>query len=159
MNAKIRHLAIGLIVCYIALFVQLNVLQVGKEEALTTDPRNNRQTIRDFNRPRGPIVTADGVVVARNVPVTDPDDEFVYQREYPTGTLFANVTVGVLMTVVPPAPDVAEPMLTTVFDPDAPPVPRFTVDVSVLSSCLSFDSLNPSDHPKTFVNPNRFVMS
>jgi peptidoglycan glycosyltransferase len=92
MNAKIRHLAIGLIVCYIALFVQLNVLQVGKEEALTTDPRNNRQTIRDFNRPRGPIVTADGVVVARNVPVTDPDDEFVYQREYPTGELFANVT-------------------------------------------------------------------
>ena len=45
-------------------------------------------------------------------------------------TALANVTVGVFTTVVPPAPDVAEPMLTTVFDPDAPPVPRFTVLVT-----------------------------
>jgi hypothetical protein len=36
-------------------------------------------------------------------------------------------TVGVLITVAPPAPAVAEPMLTTVVDPEAPPVPRFTV--------------------------------
>ncbi len=92
MNAKIRHLAVGLIVCYVALFVQLNVLQVGKEQSLSADPRNNRQTIRDFNRPRGPIVTADGVVVARSVPIDDPDDELDLQREYPTGDLFANVT-------------------------------------------------------------------
>jgi peptidoglycan glycosyltransferase len=91
-NGKIRHLAAGLIVCYIALFVQLNVLQVGRERELTADPRNNRQTIRDFNRPRGPIVTADGVVVARSVPTADPDDEFDYQREYPTGELFAHIT-------------------------------------------------------------------
>jgi len=42
-------------------------------------------------------------------------------------TLLAKVTIGVLITVVPPAPDVAEPMFTTVFDPDAPPVPMFTV--------------------------------
>lgn len=31
------------------------------------------------------------------------------------------------MTVVPPAPAVADPMFTTVVDPDAPPVPRLTV--------------------------------
>lgn len=92
MNSRIRHLAAGLIVCYLALFVQLNVLQVGREQELTDDPRNNRETIRDFNRPRGPIVTADGVVVARSVPTTDPNDEFDYQREYPMGQLFANVT-------------------------------------------------------------------
>jgi peptidoglycan glycosyltransferase len=92
MNGKIRHLAAGLIVCYLALFVQLNVLQVGRERELTDDPRNNRQTIRDFNRPRGPIVTADGVVVARSVPTTDPDDQFDYQREYPTGELFAHIS-------------------------------------------------------------------
>jgi hypothetical protein len=45
-------------------------------------------------------------------------------------TALAKVTVGVLMTVVPPAPAVAEPMLTTVVDPDALPVPRFTVLVT-----------------------------
>ena len=42
-------------------------------------------------------------------------------------TALAKVTVGVLTTVVPPAPAVAEPMLTTVVEPEAPPVPRFTV--------------------------------
>ena len=42
-------------------------------------------------------------------------------------TALAKVTVGVFTTVVPPAPAVAEPMLTTVFYPDAPPLPRFTV--------------------------------
>ena len=33
-------------------------------------------------------------------------------------TLLANVTVGELMTKVPPAPAVAEPTLTTVVDPE-----------------------------------------
>ena len=37
---------------------------------------------------------------------------------------------SVLMTVVPPAPAVAEPMFTTVVDPEAPPVPMFTVLVT-----------------------------
>jgi hypothetical protein len=48
-------------------------------------------------------------------------------------TALAKVTVGVLTTVVPPAPPVAEPMLTTVVDPEAPPVPRFTVFVDPLA--------------------------
>lgn len=92
MNTKIRRLAIGLLVCYLALFVQLNILQVGKQEELTEDPRNDRQTTREFNRPRGPILAADGTVLARSVPVTDPDDHFKYQREYPQGALFGNIT-------------------------------------------------------------------
>jgi peptidoglycan glycosyltransferase len=91
MNSKIRRLSVGLLLCYLALFVQLNILQVGKKQELTADPRNDRQTIRDFNRPRGPIVTADGVVVARSVP-TAPGAEFRYQREYPTGDLFGGIT-------------------------------------------------------------------
>ena len=92
MNSKIRRLAVALLVCYLALFVRLNLLAVGEQQELTADPRNDRQTIRDFNRPRGEIVTADGVVVARSVPVTDPDDEFAFQREYPTGDLFGGIT-------------------------------------------------------------------
>jgi len=91
-NTKIQRLAVGLLLCYLALFVQLNVLQVGRQEELTADVRNDRQTIRDFNRPRGPIVTSDGVVVAQSLPVTDPNAEFKFQRDYPAGELFANVT-------------------------------------------------------------------
>ena len=91
MNKQIRKLAAGLLVLYLALFVALNVLQVGKKAELNANPQNNRQTIRDFNRMRGPIVTADGVVVARSVP-TPGGSEFKYQREYPTLDLFSNIT-------------------------------------------------------------------
>lgn len=90
MNARIRRLAVGLLVAYLVLFVQLNVLQVGQSESLNADVRNTRQTTRDFNRPRGRIVTADGVVIADSIPSTD--GRFKYQRVYPTGELFANIT-------------------------------------------------------------------
>jgi len=91
MNKQIRKLAAGLLVLYLALFVSLNVLQVGKQKALNTNPLNNRQTIRDFNRKRGPIITADGMVVARSVALP-AGSKYKYQREYPTGKLFADVT-------------------------------------------------------------------
>ncbi|HEY4609577.1 MAG TPA: penicillin-binding protein 2 [Ilumatobacteraceae bacterium] len=91
MNKQIRRLAVALLACYLVLFVQLNVLAVGRQEELNADPRNNRQTERDFNRPRGAIIAADGTVLARSVPTTR-GDEFKYQREYPLGDLFGNVT-------------------------------------------------------------------
>ncbi|HEY5422027.1 MAG TPA: hypothetical protein VIK05_01065, partial [Ilumatobacteraceae bacterium] len=84
MNKQIRRLAVALLACYSVLFVQLNVLAVGRQEELNADPRNNRQTERDFNRPRGAIVAADGTVLARSVP-TPRGDEFRYQRQYPLG--------------------------------------------------------------------------
>ena len=65
MNKQIRRLAVALLACYLVLFVQLNVLAVGRQQELNADPRNNRQTERDFNRPRGAIVAADGTVLAR----------------------------------------------------------------------------------------------
>ncbi|HEX4981808.1 MAG TPA: hypothetical protein VFV63_08925, partial [Ilumatobacteraceae bacterium] len=68
MNRKIRQLAVALIACYVALFAALNYWQVSREEQLESQPDNTRQLIRDFDKPRGPIVTADGVIVARSVP-------------------------------------------------------------------------------------------
>ena len=72
MNTRIRRLAVGLLVCYVALFVQLNLLQVQRQDELAADPRNDRQTIRDFNRNRGEIISADGVVLAYSEPLDDP---------------------------------------------------------------------------------------
>lgn len=92
MNKRIRKLAAVLLVLYLVLFVQLNVLQVGRKKALDAHPLNNRQTIRDFNRMRGPIVTADGVVVARSVASTAPGAQYKFQREYPAGDLFSNIS-------------------------------------------------------------------
>jgi peptidoglycan glycosyltransferase len=91
MNTQIRRLALGLIVLYVALFVQLNLLQIGKQEVLTNDSRNTRATVRDFNKPRGDIVSADGVVVATSTP-TEPGSDFAFQRSYPTGELFSHLT-------------------------------------------------------------------
>ena len=91
MNKQIRRLAAGLIVCYVLLFVQLNRLQVVQRDELATKPQNNRAVLRDFDKPRGNLVTADGVVIASSIP-SPPDDTFKYQRQYPTGDLFANVS-------------------------------------------------------------------
>ncbi len=90
MNSRIRRLAVGLLVAYLILFVQLNVLQVSKSTELNADVRNSRQTTRAFNRNRGPILSADGVAVAETLPSTD--ERFKFQRNYPTGGLFANIT-------------------------------------------------------------------
>ena len=90
-NRKIRQLAVALIACYVALFVALNYWQVNREEQLESQPDNTRQLLRDFDKPRGPIVTADGVIVARSVPA-EADSDVKFVRQYPTGDLFANVT-------------------------------------------------------------------
>ena len=91
MNQKIRQLALGLMACYLVLFVALNYWQVGQKEELDAKFDNTRQVLREFNRPRGNIVTADGVVVARSLPDTiNKNLDFV--RDYPSGDLMSNVT-------------------------------------------------------------------
>ena len=75
-------------VLFVALFVQLNLVQVVRADRYDADPGNNRAVVRDFTRPRGTITSADGVVLAESVPT---DDRYRYQRTYPTGELFANV--------------------------------------------------------------------
>ena len=94
-NIRIRHLAMAFIVLYAVLFLQVNRWQFLQRDSLVDDPRNNRVTVRQFNSPRGRIVTADGDVVARTVkidPKKRPNARFQYQREYPEGDLFANIT-------------------------------------------------------------------
>ena len=91
MNKQIRKLTAALLVLYMVVFVALNTIQVARKEALDENPNKNRQTIRDFNRMRGPIITADGVVIAQSVPTPD-GAEFDYQREYPLADIFSNIT-------------------------------------------------------------------
>jgi peptidoglycan glycosyltransferase len=79
---------LGLIICYAILFAQLNWLQVVKANDYNKDPRNDREVVRDFTRPRGAILTADGMVIAQSVP---SNDRYKLQRVYPTGELFAGV--------------------------------------------------------------------
>ena len=87
-NKQIRRLGMGLLACYVLLFVQLNVLQVLRADEYNAHPLNTRQVVRDFSRPRGLIQTADGVILAESIP---SNDQFNFQRVYPTVELFAGV--------------------------------------------------------------------
>ena len=89
MTRQIRALGIGLMVCFVVLFVQLNRLTVFQAAELNDNPNNTREILRDFSHPRGSITTSDGVVIARSVP---SGDRFEFQREYPEGPLFAHIT-------------------------------------------------------------------
>lgn len=90
MNRAIRRVGGAVIVLILVLVAQLTYLQIIDADNLENDPLNVRSALRDANRPRGEIRTADGVVLARSVPVDD-GTEFKYQREYPEGALFSQV--------------------------------------------------------------------
>ena len=91
MNQRIRRFAVVLIVLYVILFAQLNFIQVGQKSTLEADTRNTRQTVRDFNDPRGDIRTSDGVVIATSVR-NKAGSEFDWQRTYPEGDLYSAIT-------------------------------------------------------------------
>lgn len=91
MNKQIVRLGTGLVVCYVALFVMVNYVQVVRADDLNDHPRNTRAAVRDFDRNRGRILTADGVELAVTEPAA-PGSRFEHQRVYPTGDLFAHVT-------------------------------------------------------------------
>jgi peptidoglycan glycosyltransferase len=90
-NRQIRQLAVGLMACYVVLFVALNYWQVGRKPDLDARFDNTRQVLREFNKPRGPIITADGRTAAESFP-TAPGSRYEYRREYPTGDLLADIS-------------------------------------------------------------------
>ncbi len=89
MNRHIRFLGIGLIVCFVALFIQLNRIQLVQQEELQANPANNRQIERNFSRERGSIFTIDGTIIATSIEV---DDDLERERTYPEGDLYAHST-------------------------------------------------------------------
>lgn len=89
MNRQIRLTGIGIMFLFIALFVQLNYVQVVHASALDHNPLNGNRVVQQYTLPRGDIVSADGVTLAQSVP---SHDQFKYLREYPTGSLFGQIT-------------------------------------------------------------------
>lgn len=90
MNRQIRRLGLAMVLCYLVVFAQLNVVQVFRADEYNTHPANTRAVQREFNRDRGLIVTADDVVLAETVEVEG--DTFDRERRYPEGDLFGHVT-------------------------------------------------------------------
>ena len=89
-NRAIGRVGTAVIVLLLLLIGQLTYLQVIDANTLAKDPRNTRTYLKDFTRPRGEIISADGKILARSIP---SKDEYEYQRIYPYGELFAQ-TVG-----------------------------------------------------------------
>lgn len=90
MNVRISRLALGLLLLFALLFVQLNRIQVFDRHALQTNPENLRSIDRSYAEPRGIVSSADGAVLARSVET--PEDGLERRREFPEGDLFAQVT-------------------------------------------------------------------
>lgn len=90
MNRQIRRLGFVLIICYVVLFAQLNIVQVFRADEYNEHPANTRAVQREFNRDRGLIITADDVVVAESVEVEG--ETFDRERRYPEGELFGHIT-------------------------------------------------------------------
>lgn len=87
MNRPIRRVGYAVTVLILLLIGQLTYLQVVDANNLAHDPRNVRGALKEYNRARGKILTADGELVATSIPTTG---DFKYVRFYPQGDLFAH---------------------------------------------------------------------
>jgi peptidoglycan glycosyltransferase len=88
MNRPIRKVSIALGVLFLALFVNLNVVQVIKGSDYRNDSQNRRVLLNEYSSPRGQIVV-DGTAVAES---KETKDELKYLRVYPKGPIYAPAT-------------------------------------------------------------------
>ncbi|MEJ7651158.1 MAG: penicillin-binding protein 2 [Nakamurella sp.] len=88
-HRPLRRLGSVMLVMLSLLLLNVGYIQVVKSDEYRSDPANRRTAVEDFNRQRGQIVAAGGVVLARSAASTD---EYRYQRSYPGGAAYGNVT-------------------------------------------------------------------
>ena len=92
MEKRIRRLGIFMMLCFVALFLQLNNIQVLKANSLANSPDNPRIQTAARSQTRGSILSADGTVLASSV-LAPQGSIYKYQRVYnPTyASLFAQI--------------------------------------------------------------------
>ena len=88
-NERVRLVGVGAVALVVVLFAMLNYLQIFHANALDNNLHNTRGIISEYEQPRGAILSADGVTLAQSVP---SKDQYKYQRVYPTGALFGQIT-------------------------------------------------------------------
>lgn len=90
MNQPIRRVALFCFLLIVSLLVSSNYIQVVNADSYKSRSHNLRNILDAYAFPRGEIKTADGVVIAESVPSGGVN--YKYQRKYPKGTEYANVT-------------------------------------------------------------------
>jgi len=91
MERRIRWLGVVMALCFVALFVQLNNIQIVKAHALSTSLKNPRVIAVSRNDPRGDILSADGVVLASSIPAKSGFYKFERTYNPYTATLFSQI--------------------------------------------------------------------
>jgi peptidoglycan glycosyltransferase len=89
MSAQIRRVGLGLLIGFLAIFVQLNYVQIFAAEDIAGNRANVRHLIAEYSIERGRILTVDGVEVAVSKPTKH---RFKYLRTYPEGDLYGHIT-------------------------------------------------------------------
>jgi peptidoglycan glycosyltransferase len=89
MQSQIRRVGIGLLIAFIAVFVQLNYVQIFAAEDIAGNSANRRALLREYSIKRGDIVTSDNVTVATS---RATGGDLKYRREYPGGDLYGHIT-------------------------------------------------------------------
>ncbi|MBU1670261.1 MAG: hypothetical protein KKF41_08785 [Actinobacteria bacterium] len=89
MNRNIKILLAIFTICLLAVVVNLTWIQIFGAEGINGNAYNKRRLVQEYAVQRGDILSADGQVLARSV---DTGTEYRWQREYPLGKLFADVT-------------------------------------------------------------------
>jgi penicillin-binding protein A len=84
----IRKLSIFVALLFLALLVNINLVQVTRASSLANKPGNTRGIIKEYARQRGPILVG-GTPVAVSVPTTQ---RLKYQRTYPFSSLYVSAT-------------------------------------------------------------------
>jgi penicillin-binding protein A len=91
MEKRIRWVGILMVLLFVALFVQLNNIQVFKSNSLANSQSNPRVVAVERSQPRGDILSADGITLASSVPTNG--GSYKYKRVYNpyTAVLFSQI--------------------------------------------------------------------
>ncbi|MHB8895465.1 MAG: peptidoglycan D,D-transpeptidase FtsI family protein [Candidatus Geothermincolia bacterium] len=89
MNKQIKVLLAVFVILMLTIVVNLSWIQIFGADNITANGANKRRLVEQYAIQRGDILSADNQVVARSV---DTGTEYKYQRQYPLGSLFADVT-------------------------------------------------------------------
>jgi peptidoglycan glycosyltransferase len=89
MQRQIRRVGIGLVLAFLAVFFQLNYVQIFAAERIAENPANRLQLIREYSIKRGDILTLDGKRIAFSRATRGL---YKFQRVYPEGELYGHIT-------------------------------------------------------------------
>ena len=89
MRAQTRKVGIALLIAFLALFAQLNYVQIFAAEDIATNRANIRSLIQQYSIARGDILTRDFERIATS---KKTNRRLKYLRTYPGGDLYGHIT-------------------------------------------------------------------